>query len=151
MSTNSIKMQIWGVVGFLTSTSTDYCLSSWFIHQKLNIYSTFFVLCRLSHVSWFQGLQYNPPYFWPQVPNNDLRETLKKWFLRSLLFYTTFSWWWKIDDKTKNIYEGHTQTLVCPTYSIIIWNIQPEQWWANIIKLTRTNIRIYLDATLCTE
>ena len=25
------------------------------------------------------------------------------------------------------------------------------QWWANIIKLTRTNIRIYLDATLCTE
>ena len=26
-----------------------------------------------------------------------------------------------------------------------------EQWWANIIKWTRTNIRIYSDATLCTE
>ena len=27
----------------------------------------------------------------------------------------------------------------------------PWQWWANIIKWTQTNIRIYLDATLCTE
>ena len=25
------------------------------------------------------------------------------------------------------------------------------EWWANIIKWTRTNIGIYLDATLCTE
>ena len=25
------------------------------------------------------------------------------------------------------------------------------QWWANIKKLTQTNIRIYLDATLCTQ
>ena len=26
-----------------------------------------------------------------------------------------------------------------------------SQWWANIIKWTQTNIRIYSDATLCTE
>ena len=29
--------------------------------------------------------------------------------------------------------------------------ISVSQWWANIIKWTRTNIRIYLHATLCTE
>ena len=85
------KMQILGVVGFKSSTLTEYCLSSQFVHQKLNIYSALFDHCRVSHLSWFQGLKYIPPSFCPQVTN------LKKWFL----FYTTFSWCKTIEEKTK--------------------------------------------------
>ena len=52
---NGIKMEILGVVGF--KSLNDYCLSSWFIHQKLNTHSALFfansVIChdfRDSHI-----------------------------------------------------------------------------------------------------
>ena len=127
VSTNGIKMQILGLVGFKSSTLTVYCLRSWFVHQELKTYSALFVLCGLGHLAWFQGLKYIPPSFWPRVTNHDVKsKKLKKWFLRSLLFYTTFSWCWKIEEKTKNICEGHTKILVCTTYRVIIWKIPPE-------------------------
>ena len=127
VSIHSIKKQILGLVGLKSSNMTDYCLSSWFVHQKLNTYSTLFVLCRFSHLSWFQGLKYIPPSFWPQVTNHDVKSnSLKKWFLRSLVFYTTFSWCWKIEEITKNICRGHTKILVCTTYRVIIWKILSE-------------------------
>ena len=73
VSTNGIKMQFLGVVGFKSSTLTVYCLCSWFFHQKLKnffkvmcpfwtqssimilgtqIYSTLFL--ALSHKSWYK-------------------------------------------------------------------------------------------------
>ena len=47
----------------------------------------------------------------------------------------------------------------CAVYHSYQWNIEinlfsiifKQQWWANIMKWTQTNIRIYSDATLCTE
>ena len=77
VSTNGIKMQILDVVGVKSSTLTDYCSSYWFVHQKLNTYLALFVLCGVSHLSWFQGFKYIPPSIWSQVKN------FKKWFIRS--------------------------------------------------------------------
>ena len=44
-----------------------YCLSSWFIYQKLKPYLSLCILCGLTHLSWFQGLKYNPTSYWPRV------------------------------------------------------------------------------------
>ena len=102
VSTNGRKMQILGVFSFKISSWTDYCLSSWFVHQKLNTFSALFVRCRLSLLSWFQGLKSVPLSFWPQVTNHDGKsKLLKTWLLMSLLFHTTFSWCWKTEEKTK--------------------------------------------------
>ena len=82
VSTNGIKMLILCVAGFKSSTLTDYCSNSWFVYQKLNTYSALFLLCWLSHLSWFQGLKYMQPSFWPQVTNHDVNsKNLNKWFL----------------------------------------------------------------------
>ena len=127
VSRNGIKMQFLGVVGFKSSTLTVYCLSSWFVHQKRKTYSNLCVLCWLSHLSWFQGPKYIPPSFWPRVTNHDVKSKMsKKWFLRSLLFYTTFSWCWKVEEKTKYICEGHTKILVCSTCRLNIFLNPPE-------------------------
>ena len=40
------------------------------------------------------------------------------------------------------------QTSFCNVLDLTVTMVQ---WWANTIKWTRTNIQIYLDATLCTE
>ena len=61
VSKNGIKMPFLGVVGFKISTLNVYCLSSWFVHQKRKTYSNLCVLCRLIHLSWFQGPKYIPP------------------------------------------------------------------------------------------
>ena len=136
VSTNGIKMQIFGLFGFKSSTLTVYCLSSWFVHQELKTYAASFVLCELGHLAWFQELKYIPPSFWPWVTNHDVKsKKLKKYFLRSLLFYTTFSWCWKIKEKTKNIREGHTKILVCTTYRVNFRNISPEA--AKVSTLTK--------------
>ena len=60
----------------------------------------------------------------------------------------------------------HDITMLFTMYLYILFHLQAmkmiflqlflictfkDQWWANIIKWTRTNIRIYSDATLCTE
>ena len=95
------KMQFLGVVGFKSSTLTVYCFSSWFIHQQRKTYSNLCVLCWLIHLSWFQGPRYIPASFWPRVTNHDVKSKIsKRWFLRSLLFYTTVSWCWKVEQKT---------------------------------------------------
>ena len=124
VSRNGIKMQFLGVVGFKSSTLTVYFLSSWLVHQKRKTYSNLCVLCRLSHLSWFEGPNYVPPSFWPRVTNHDVKSKMsKKCFLRLLLFYTTFSWCWKVEEKTYNIGEGHTKILVCTTCRLnIFWN-----------------------------
>ena len=89
-----------------------------------NIFSFYCLL----HLAWFQGLEYIPPSFGPWVTNHDIKsKKLKKWYIRWLLFYTTFFLWcWQIQEKTKNIHEGHTKILVCTTYKVNIWNIPPE-------------------------
>ena len=57
--------------------------------------------CWLSHLSRFQWPKPIPPSFWPQVTNHDVKSIIsKKWFFRSMLFYTTFSWCWKVEEKT---------------------------------------------------
>ena len=61
------KNAIFGYSLFKSSTLTFYCLSSWFIHQKLKPYLNMCVLCSLIHLLWFQGPKYIPPYFWLQV------------------------------------------------------------------------------------
>ena len=84
-------MQFLCVVDFKSSILAAYCLSSWFVHQQRKTYSNLCVLCRLSHLSWFQGPKYIPPSFWPRVTNHDVKSKIsKKWFLRSSLFYTFF-------------------------------------------------------------
>ena len=116
VSRNGIKVQFLGVVGFKSSTLTVYCLSSWFVRQQRKTYSNLCVLCWLSHLSWFWGPKYISPFFWPRVTNHDVKSKMsKKCFLRLLLFYTTFSWCWKVEEKTYNIGEGHTKILVCTT------------------------------------
>ena len=98
VSTNGRKMLILGAVCFKSSSWTDYCLGSWFVHQKLNTFSALFVHCRLSHLSWLQGLKSVPLSFWPQVTNHDGKsKLLKTWLLMSWLFHTTFSWCWKTE------------------------------------------------------
>jgi hypothetical protein len=120
-------MQFWGVVGFKSWTFTVYCLSSWFVHQQRKIYSNLCVLCWLSDLSWFQGLKDIPPSFWPGVTNHDVKSNIsKKWFLRSLLFYTTFSWCWKVEQKTQNFFGGHTKILICITCGLNISKNPPE-------------------------
>ena len=122
VSTKGIKMQIFVLVGFKSSTLTVYCLSSWFVHQELKLYSALSVLCGLGHLAWFQGLKYSPSSFWPRVTNHEVKsKNLKNWFLRSLLFYTTFSWFWKIEKKTKKNCEGHSKISVCTTYKVIFF------------------------------
>ena len=62
---------------------------------------TFVCPCWLSHLSWFQGHKYIPPSFWLWVTNHDFKsKNSKKWFLRSLPFYTNFSWCWKVEEET---------------------------------------------------
>ena len=101
VSRNGIKIQFLVVIGFKSSTLTVYCLSSWFIHKQPKTYSNLCVLCWLSHLSWSQGPKYFPSSFWPRVINHDIKSKfLKKWFFRSFLFYTTFSWCWKVREKT---------------------------------------------------
>ena len=91
VSRNGIKVQFLGVVGFKSSTLTVYCLSSWFVCQQRKTYSNLCVLCWLSHLSWFWGPKYISPFFWPRVTNHDVKsKILKKWFPRSLLFFTAF-------------------------------------------------------------
>ena len=122
-----LKMQFLSVVGFKSSTLTVYCFSSWFIHQQWKMYLNFCVLCWPIHLSWFQGPKYIPPSFWPRVTNHDIKSKIsKKSFLSSLLFYTTFSWCWKIEEKTTNICEGHTKILVCTTCGLNISKNSPE-------------------------
>ena len=118
MSTNGINMQILGLVSFRRSTLTVYCLSSWFVHQELK--TAVCVLCQLGHLAWFQGLKCIPLVGLEWQIMMWSQKKLKKWFLRSLLFYTTLSWCWKIENKTKNICEGHTKILVCTTYKVDI-------------------------------
>ena len=127
VSRNGIKVQILGVVGFKSSTLTVYCLSSWFLRQQRKTYSNLCVLCWLSHLSWFWGPKYISPFFWPRVTNNDIKSKIsKKWFLRSLLFYTTFSWCWKVEEKTKNIHKVDTKILVCTTFGLSISKIHQK-------------------------
>ena len=89
------------------------------------------VLCWLIYPSWFQGPKYIAPSFWPRVTNHDVKSKIsKKWFLRSLLFYTTFSWCWNVEEETKNICEGHTKILVCTTCGLRILKTSQELWKA---------------------
>ena len=90
VSRNGIKMQFLGVVGFKSSTLTDYCLSSWFVHQQWKTYSHLCVLCSLSHLSWFQGPKYIPPSFWLWVTNHDFRSKDSKSFLGHCSFTQLF-------------------------------------------------------------
>ena len=84
-------MQILGLVGCKSLTLAVYCFSSWFVHQELKTYSALFVLCRLCHLAWFQGIKYIQPSFRPQVTNHDVKsKTLNKLFLRSSLFSQLF-------------------------------------------------------------
>ena len=100
VSTKGITIQILGVVGFKNSTLTVYCLSSWFVNQKLKTYTALFVLCRPSHLSWFQELKYMPPSVWLQVTNHDMKsKNFKKWF--QIL-------------QQGNLYEIHGQTSFQP-------------------------------------
>ena len=127
VSINGIKIQFFGVVGFKSSTLTVYCLSSWFVHHQQKTYSPLCVLCWLSHISWFQWPKDIPPSFWLRVTNHDVTsKNLKKLFLRSSLFYTTFSWCWKVEEKTKNICEGHTKILVYTTCGLNVFKNPPE-------------------------
>ena len=49
-----------------------------------------------------------------------------------------------------NIREGHRKTLVCPTYRINIWNIQPEA--AKVLTLVRfLNVEIFVEPPLHTH
>ena len=55
-----------------------YCLSSWFVHQKLKKdNSILWALCLYSHVSWFQGPKYIPHSFWPQVTYDQDKKKMK--------------------------------------------------------------------------
>ena len=127
VSTNDIKMQILGLVGFKSSTLTVYCLRSWFVHQELKTYSALFVLSGLGHLAWFQGLKFILPSFRLWVPNHYVKSRkLKKWILRLLVFYTTFLCCWKIEEKTKKSCEVYTKILICTTYRVNIWKIPPE-------------------------
>ena len=102
VSSNGIKMQFEGVFGFKSSTSTVYCSSFWFVHQQRKTYSNLYVICWLSHLLWFQGPKYIPSSVWLQVMNHDVKSKIsKKGFLRSLLFYTTVSWCWKVEEETQ--------------------------------------------------
>ena len=48
-------------------------------HQKLKIYSTLCVLSGLSHLSWFQGLKYISPSFFPyKLPNHTVVNFFEK-------------------------------------------------------------------------
>ena len=50
---------------------------------------------------YYQGPKYIPASFWPWVTDHTVKsKTSKKWFFRLLLFYTTFSWCWKVEEKT---------------------------------------------------
>ena len=98
VSRNDIKMQFFVVVGFKSSTLTVYCLGSWFIYQQRKTYLNLCVLCWLSHLLWIHGPKDISPSFWPWVTNHDVKS--KMWFLRSLLFYTNFSWCLKVEEKT---------------------------------------------------
>ena len=127
VSRNGMKVEFLGVVGFKSSIFTVYCLISWFVHQQPKTYSNLCVLCWLSHLSWFQGRKDIPPSFWPWVTNHDVKSKIsKKWFLRSLLFYTTFSLCWKVEEQTLNICEGHTKILVCITCGLNVLKNPPE-------------------------
>ena len=127
VSRNGIKVQFLGEVGLKSSTLTVYCLSSWFVHQQQKTYSNLCVHCWLSHLSWFQGPKYIPPSFWRRVKNHDVKSKIsKKWFFISLLFYTTFSWCWNVEEKTANIFEGHTRILVCTTCELDIFLNPPQ-------------------------
>ena len=97
VSTKGIKMQFVGVVVSKSSTLTVYRLSSWFVPSKLKTYSSLCVPYRLSHLSWFHEIKHISPAFF--VLDSQIMiispKTLKIWFLRSLLFDTSFSWCWK--------------------------------------------------------
>ena len=147
-------MQILGLVGCKSLTLAVYCFSSWFVHQELKTYSALFVLCRLCHLAWFQGIKYIQPSFRPQVTNHDVKsKTLNKLFLRSSLFYTTFSWCWKIEEKSKNICEGQIKSKAKQMFyspvlkawqhfsftveSLAVWRISRNQFepvWTEIAK-----------------
>ena len=78
VSTNGIKIQFLGVVGFNSSTLTVYGLNSWFVHQKRKTYSKLCVLCWISHLSWLPGPKYIPPSFWPRFTNHDVTSKMSK-------------------------------------------------------------------------
>ena len=64
------------------------------------------------------------------------------------------SWFWEFFTKKRNISKLHEKLEALSTAmdnQKKAWWYSCAQWWANIIKWTRTNIRIYSDATLCTE
>ena len=115
VSRNDIKMQFFGVVGFKSSTLTVSCLSSLFVHQKRKTYSNFCVPCWLSHISGFQGPKNILPFFWPRVTNHDAKSKIsEKWFLRSLIFYITFSWCSEVEAKTKkNFWRSYKDFGMC--------------------------------------
>ena len=54
--------------------------SSWSPQLSPNTekYLNLCVLCWLSHISWFPGPKYIPPYFWPQVTNYDIKSKISK-------------------------------------------------------------------------
>ena len=47
-----------------------------FFTPSLITYSNVCDLCGLSHLSWFQGLQYIPPCFWPWVIHHDVKSKM---------------------------------------------------------------------------
>ena len=95
------NFMVWSSGGCLCPEMAWQCnFSSRFIHQQRKN-SNLCVLCWLIHLSWFQGPKYIPPSFWPLVTNHDVKSKIsKKWFLRSLLIYTTFSGCWKVEQNT---------------------------------------------------
>ena len=74
---------------------------------KLLIYSPstkniFKLVCPLlTQSSIIISRMFIPPSFWPWVTNHDVKSKIsKKWFLRSSLFYTTFPWCLRVEQKT---------------------------------------------------
>ena len=62
----------------LTRNKKLHLKNYWFVHQQQKTYSNLYVLCWLSHLSWFQGPKDIPPSFWHRVTNHDVKSKNSK-------------------------------------------------------------------------
>ena len=95
VSRNGIRMQYLDVVGFKSSTLTVYCAPDLFTNNGKHIHiCVSFVDSVIYHD--FRDLNIFHPLFGFESQIMTLSQKIqKKWFYRSLLFYTTFSWCWR--------------------------------------------------------
>ena len=120
------KMQVLGVVGFKSSTLTVYWKAPDFFTKNWKYIQLCVSFLDSFIYNIFRDLSLFHPLFGLKSKIMTLCQKCKKKKKRSLPCYTTFSWCWKVEKKTKNIHEGHTKFLVCTACRLNILKYPPE-------------------------